>query len=145
MAMLCLALLFLFLKYSRPGLAIRAVTGNPSAAQAVGIELRKVYLLTFGIAASLAGFAGTLLAPLLLVYPSVGFLLTVKSFAIIILGGMDNLLGVIIASFAIGIVESLATLFISSEWKDVIVFGIMVVILMLRPTGLAVGGRRRHE
>jgi len=141
-AMLGLVVLFLFLKHSKLGLAIRAVTGNPAAAQAIGIKIGEIYAFTFGLAGALAGLAGVLLTPILRVYPTVGFLLTITSCAIIVLGGMDNLLGVIIASFVIGISESLATLFISSEWRGVVVFGIMVAILIIRPSGLAIGGTK---
>lgn len=135
-AMATLFALFIFLKYAKVGMAIRAVKENPMAAQAVGINLNTIYLVTFGLTGALAGLAGALLTPIYRVFPTAGFLLNIKAFAIVILGGMGNLMGALIASFIIGISESMTVMFISSDWKDLVAFAVMVIILMIRPSGI---------
>ncbi|GAC1347778.1 MAG: branched-chain amino acid ABC transporter permease [Acetobacteraceae bacterium] len=137
-----LAALFLFLRYHRQGAAIRAVTQNPASAQAVGIPLTRIFTLTVGLGCGLAGLGGALIAPLFNVYPAVGFSLTLKAFAITILGGMGNVLGALIASFVISLTEALSVLVIPSEWTNAIAFGLMILVLLLRPQGL-IGRRRR--
>ena len=135
-----LAALFLFLRYHRQGIAIRAVTQNPDSAQAVGIPLATVITLTFALGCGLAGLGGALIAPLFNVYPTVGFALTLKAFAITILGGMGNVAGALLASFIIAMAESLSVLVIPSEWSSAIAFGVMITVLLVRPDGLL--GRR---
>ena len=135
-----LAALFLFLRYHREGAAIRAVAQNPVSAQAVGIPLAKVFTLTVALGCGLAGLGGALIAPLFNVYPAVGFTLTLKAFAITILGGMGNVLGALIASFVVSLAESLSVLVIPSEWSGAIAFGLMVLVLLVRPDGIL--GRR---
>ena len=92
-AALLLAALFVFLRWHRQGLAVRAVAQNPEAAQAMGINLGRIFSLTLALGVGLAGIGGALMAPLFNVYPAVGFPLTIKAFAITILGGMGNLVG----------------------------------------------------
>lgn len=138
-AMAAISALFLFLKYTKTGLSIRAIKDNPAAAQAVGIRVDHVYMITFGLVGILSGLSGALLTPIYRVFPTVGALLTIKAFAIVILGGMGNLFGALIGSFVIGISESLAVMFISSDWKDLVAFAIMILILIIRPAGI-IGG-----
>jgi branched-chain amino acid transport system permease protein len=139
-ACVTLAALFLFLRFHRQGIAIRAVTQNPDGAQAVGIPLAVVITLTFALGCGLAGLGGALIAPLFNVYPTVGFALTLKAFAITILGGMGNVAGALAASFIIAMAESLSVLVIPSEWSNAIAFGVMIAVLLIRPAGLL--GRR---
>jgi branched-chain amino acid transport system permease protein len=131
-----LAALFLFLRFHRQGMAIRAVAQNPAAAQSVGIPLGPVFTLTVGLGCALAGLAGGLIAPLFSVYPAVGFTLTLKAFAITILGGMGNLLGAFVASLIIAIIEAMSVIVIPSEWQNAIAFGSMILVLLVRPSGL---------
>ncbi len=137
-----LAALFAFLRWHRQGTAIRAVTQNPVSAQAVGIPLARIFTLTVGLGCGLAGLGGALIAPLFNVYPAVGFSLTLKAFAITILGGMGNVLGALIASFIVSLAESLSVLVIPSEWSNAIAFGLMIVMLLVRPDGLLGRSRR---
>jgi branched-chain amino acid transport system permease protein len=134
-----ICILFLFLKYSKTGLSIRAVKDNAAAAQAVGIKVDHVYMITFGLVGLLSGLSGALLTPIYRVFPTVGALLTMKAFAIVILGGMGNLLGALIGSFVIGISESFAVMYIASDWKDLVGFAIMIIILIIRPSGIMKG------
>jgi branched-chain amino acid transport system permease protein len=131
-----LAALFIFLKYHRQGMAIRAVALNPDAAQSVGINLSMTFTLTLALGVGLAGLAGSLIAPLFNVYPAMGFSLTLKAFAITILGGLGNLIGALVASFIIAIVESISVLMIPSQWQNVIAFGVMILVLLVRPQGI---------
>jgi branched-chain amino acid transport system permease protein len=128
--------LFLFLRLHRQGLAVRAVAQNPDAAQAMGISLARVFALTLGLGAGLAGVGGALVAPLVNVYPAVGFPLTIKAFAITILGGMGNLAGALLASFVVSLAEAFSVMLIPSEWQNAIAFAVMIVVLLLRPSGL---------
>jgi branched-chain amino acid transport system permease protein len=135
-AALLLGGLFLFLRFHRQGLAVRAVAQNPDAAQAMGINLVRVFALTLGLGAGLAGVGGALMAPLFNVYPTVGFPLTIKAFAITILGGMGNLAGALLASFLVSLAEAFSVMLIPSEWQNAIAFGVMIVMLLVRPSGL---------
>jgi branched-chain amino acid transport system permease protein len=135
-AVAALAALFLFLRYHRVGMAIRAVAMNPEAAQSVGINLARVFTLTLGVGLGLAGLAGALIAPLFNVYPTVGFPLTIKAFAITILGGLGNVAGALLASVVIAVVEALSVLVMPSEWQSIIAFVVMILVLLVRPQGL---------
>ncbi|HTZ35886.1 MAG TPA: branched-chain amino acid ABC transporter permease [Stellaceae bacterium] len=135
-AVVALAALFLFLRFHRVGMAVRAVALNPEAAQSVGINLARVFTLTLGLGLGLAGLAGALIAPLFNVYPAVGFPLTIKAFAITILGGLGNLPGALAASVVVAVVESLSVLVISSQWQSIIAFAVMILVLLVRPQGL---------
>jgi branched-chain amino acid transport system permease protein len=141
-ASVALLLIFLFLRFHQQGMAIRAVIQNPTAAQAVGIRLGLIFTLTIGLGCGLAGLGGALIAPLFNVYPSVGFTLTLKAFAITILGGMGNVLGALLASLFVAIVEAVSVIVIPSEWTNAITFGVMIVVLLLRPEGLLGRGKR---
>jgi branched-chain amino acid transport system permease protein len=117
-------------------MAIRAVAMNPEAAQSVGINLARVFTLTLGVGLGLAGLAGALIAPLFNVYPTVGFPLTIKAFAITILGGLGNVAGALLASVVIAVVEALSVLVMPSEWQSIIAFVVMILVLLVRPQGL---------
>src|SRR5262245_19590945 len=132
-AMALLGGLFAFLSLHRQGLAVRAVAQNPDAAQAMGINLARIFSLTIALGVGLAGAGGALIAPQFNVYPAVGLPLTIKAFAITILGGMGNLLGALVASLVVGVTESLAVMVIPSEWQNLIAFGVMVLVLLVRP------------
>ena len=116
------------------GRAIRATAQNLTAARLYGIDPRQVYAVTFGIGAALAGAAGGLYGLISHLTPYVGVSLTAKSFVIAVIGGLDNPFAVILAGLVIGIAESLASLYLGPTFSDVISFGLLVVILVLRPT-----------
>ena len=136
MASVLLTGLFVFLAWHRQGLAVRAVAQNPDAAQAMGINLDRIFSLTLALGVALAGIGGALMAPLFNVYPAVGFPLTIKAFAITILGGMGNLLGALFASLLVGMAESLVVMVIPSQWQNGVAFVVMIAVLLLRPQGL---------
>jgi len=134
LALTCL--LWLFLARTRLGRAIRATAQNLVAARLYGVEPRRIYALTFGLGAALAGAAGGLYGVVSQVNPYIGGSLTAKSFAIAIIGGLENPLGVVVGGLFLGIVESLTSLYIGPTYADVASFGILVLVLIVRPTGL---------
>src|SRR5215510_1722405 len=113
-----LTALFAFLRWHPQGLAVRAVALNPDAAQAMGINLPRIFALTLALGVALAGVGGALMAPLFNVYPAVGFPLTIKAFATPIPGGMGNLAGALLASLVVGIAESLVVMVLPSQWQN---------------------------
>jgi branched-chain amino acid transport system permease protein len=128
--------MWLFLLHTRMGRAIRAAAQNLVAARLYGVNPRNVYALTFGLGAALAGVAGGLYGTVSQINPYIGGPLTAKSFVIAIIGGLDNPLAVIVGGLFLGIIESLTTLYVGPTYRDVASFGILVLVLIVRPTGL---------
>ena len=106
------------------------------AARLHGVEPRHLYALTFAIGIALAGAAGGLYGSVSQINPYIGASLTLKSFAIAIIGGLDNPLGVLVGGLFLGVVEALTTLYIGPTFVDVASFGILTLVLIVRPTGL---------
>ncbi|HEX5472174.1 MAG TPA: branched-chain amino acid ABC transporter permease [Lacipirellulaceae bacterium] len=128
--------MWVFLLRTKLGRAIRATAQNLVAARLYGVEPRHLYAMTFGIGIALAGAAGGLYGVISQVNPYIGASLTAKSFAISIIGGLENPLGVIVGGLALGIIESLALLYVGATFGDVATFGVLVLVLIVRPTGL---------
>ena len=128
--------MWLFLLHSRLGRAIRATAQNLVAARLYGVEPRHLYAMTFGLGIALAAAAGGLYGTVSQINPYIGASLTAKSFAISIIGGLDNPLGVIVGGLFLGIIESLTTLYIGPTFADVASFGILLLVLIVRPSGL---------
>ncbi|MCG3190026.1 MAG: High-affinity branched-chain amino acid transport system permease protein LivH [Burkholderiaceae bacterium] len=128
--------MWLFLLHSRLGRGIRAAAQNLVAARLHGVTPRSIYAVTFGLGTALAGVAGGLYGMVSQINPYIGGPLTAKSFVIAIIGGLDNPLGVIVGGLALGIIESLTALYVGPTYRDVASFGILVLVLIVRPTGL---------
>ena len=128
--------MWLFLLHTRLGRAIRATAQNLVAARLYGVEPRHLYAVTFGLGLALAGAAGGLYGTVSQINPYIGASLTAKSFVIAIIGGLDNPLGVIVGGLFLGIVESLTVLYVGATFADVASFGILVLVLIVRPSGL---------
>ncbi len=126
----------IFLKKTMAGAALRAVAQQREAALLVGIDTDRVASLTMAVGSALGAAAGGLIGPVILVFPTMGNLMIVKAFVIVILGGMGSVVGAIIGGFVLGLVESLAAGFISPSFKDLYAFLFLVVVLAIRPTGL---------
>ncbi len=137
-----MAVLQLFLTRTVAGSTIVAMAQNRDGASLVGIDANRVAMLTFGISGALAAVAATLYAPINLVYPAMGHLVITKAFVIIILGGMGSVPGAIVGGLIIGFAESFGAYYISTDYKDIISFALLVVILSLRPQGLFTNGAR---
>jgi len=128
--------LYLFLDMTRTGRAIRATAQNLTAARLYGVNPRRIYALTFGVGAALAGAAGGLYGMVSQVTPYMGVTLTAKSFVIAILGGLDKPLGVILGGLVLGVAEAMTALYLDPTYTDIISFGLLVLILVARPAQL---------
>ena len=128
--------IWLFLLHTRLGRAIRATAQNLVAAHLYGVEPRHLYAMTFAIGVALAGTAGGLYGTVSQINPYIGASLTLKSFAIAIIGGLENPLGVLVGGLILGIVESFTTLYVGPTFVDVASFGILAIVLVVRPTGI---------
>ncbi|MBI2372249.1 MAG: branched-chain amino acid ABC transporter permease [Deltaproteobacteria bacterium] len=124
------------LQYTRVGKATRAVFQNRESAALVGIDIDRIYLLSFTFGSGLAAAAGVLLGPIFLVYPTMGGMATLKAFIVVIVGGMGNFLGAIVSGLLLGVAESLGAGFVSTAYKDAVGFVIVIIVLMLMPQGL---------
>lgn len=129
-------LLHFFLTKTMIGSAIIAMAQSREGANLVGINANMVVMLTFAISGILAAAAATLASPINLVFPAMGDLVIMKAFVIIIIGGMGSIPGAIIAGYLLGIVESFGATYISGDYKDIIAFALLVIILTVKPTGL---------
>ena len=140
-SVLTVALLWWFFNRTLTGKAILAVSHNRLAAQLMGISVRRVLLVSFGLSAALGALAGVLIAPISFTSWDVGVMLGLKGFAAAILGGMGSGPGAIIGGLALGLIEALGAGYLSSAYKDVFAFVIILAALIFLPDGLA--GRRR--
>ena len=136
-SLLMMAGLYLLVHRTKLGLAMRALAINQDAARLMGIDVDRVIAITFAIGSALAAFGGVTTG---LYYGQIsflmGFLAGLKAFTAAVLGGIGNIPGAMLGGFIVGIVESFATGYISGRWKDVITFGVLIVILVVRPRGL---------
>lgn len=139
-ALTLVAGLQVFLRKTMTGATIIAMAQNREGAFLVGIDANRVAMMTFGISGALAAIAATLYAPINLVYPAMGHLVIMKAFVIIILGGMGSIPGAIVGGMIIGFAEAFGGFYISTAYKDIIAFGLLVVILSIRPQGLFAKG-----
>lgn len=128
------AAVWALLNRARVGRAIRATAQDLTAARLYGVDPRMIYSITFGIGTALAGVAGGLFGVLTHLTPYVGASLTAKSFVIAIIGGLDNPFHVILGGIVVGVAEQLASLYLGPTYIDVISFGLLVVILVVRPS-----------
>lgn len=139
-AILFIVLLQLFIKRTRLGTAIEAMAQDREGAALVGISVNRMSALTFAIATALAAAAAVLMAPLAFISPEMGATLVLKAFVIVVIGGLGSMQGAIVGGYLLGVLEALAIAYISSAYKDVFAFGVLIIILAIRPTGLF-GGR----
>jgi branched-chain amino acid transport system permease protein len=136
-ALLTGAALMLFLKRSRMGQAIRATAQNARAARVMGIDTDRVYAWTFALNAAICGAAGALVAMTWIVHPYLGLPYTVRSFMIVIIAGLGNVVGVLAAALGLGVAENVAGFVLGAEYQAAFVFGLLVVILVWRRFWLA--------
>jgi branched-chain amino acid transport system permease protein len=136
LAVVIVGLLAAYIKFTATGKAIRATAQHPEAAQTLGIDINRIYTVAFGIGAALAGAAGALLISIFPAFPTVGYQPVLKSFAVVILGGLGNIPGAIAGGFLLGIVEAYAIFFMSAGWQSVITPLIIILVLVFRPQGL---------
>ncbi len=128
--------LYFFLVRTDTGRAVRATAQNPDAAALMGVNVTRVEMITFGLGTALAGAGGVLLAPSLYLYPTVGEILSVKCFVIVVLGRLGSVPGAIVGGLLLALVESFGAVYVSVAYKDVIGFVLFLLVLLFRPAGL---------
>jgi branched-chain amino acid transport system permease protein len=131
-----LALFYVLLKKTWWGLALRAAAQSRIGAQTSGVDILRLDQIAFGVGVALAGLAGALLAPEFQVYPTNGVVTTVKGFEIIVIGGLGSIPGALVAGVMLGVVESLGAAFVASPYQNAYGFLLVLLVLLLRPTGL---------
>src|SRR5207302_4999023 len=134
--LLLMASLHAFLKYTRLGLAVRAVAHNKEIAYLMGINVPLVISLLFGIGCALAAAAGVLIGPINYVEVSMGTGILIKAFAAAVVGGFGNMPGAVLGGLLVGVVESLGAGCLSGNYKDIYAFILLVAVLLVRPWGL---------
>ena len=133
-AVLCAALFAMF-RYSKLGIAMQAASQNQLAAYYMGIPVKRLNGLVWGLAAAVAAVAGLLLAPITFVYANMGFI-GLKAFPAAVVGGFGSLPGAIVGGLIIGIVESLSGFYLPEGFKDIAAYIVVLIMLMVRPNGL---------
>ena len=121
------------------GKAMRATAIDSGAAELMGIPVQRVYLLTMGTGAALAGFAGAMLMPIYSVYPAVGFQILLMGFVVVILGGLGSVQGALLGGLVVGVVEALSGYLAGTALSQVCVFVVFLAVLLIRPQGLLRG------
>lgn len=135
-SLVCLIALQIFLRRTYTGKAIRATVENWEAASLMGIDIHKVYLLSFLLGAALAGIAGTLVAVSSSVDPSIGMHWTLKALIVMVLGGLGSFIGTFVGGIVLGVTESATAMFINSNYRQVAGLLLFLLVLIFRPQGL---------
>lgn len=137
--------LYLFLHRTQLGRAIRAVSQDREAASAYGINIKNIYMITFGLGIALTGIGGALLIPIFYAFPTVGTFFTLVAFVIVVLGGLGSIPGAVVGSLIIGVVDTMSGYLIDPALKEAIYFVVFVAILLWKPAGLFGGKMRGME
>lgn len=122
----------LFMKKSRMGQAIRATAQDPRAARVMGINTDKVYAFTFSLNAAICGVAGSLIVMIWVIQPFFGITYSIRSFVVVIMAGIGNLPGVIVAGLGMGVIEQFGGFILGAEFQQAIVVGLLVIVLIIR-------------
>ena len=134
--LILVAALVLFMRKTKTGLAMSAVSMNPFAASLMGVNYSKITTITYAISASMAAIAGVFTAPMYNVSTTVGATLGLKALIAAVMGGFGNSVGAILGGMILGLVEALGSTYISSAYKDAFAFILLIAILFLRPQGI---------
>jgi len=135
-------MLYWFLQKTELGRAIRATSQNPSAAMLVGVNVRNIYLIAFGIGSATLGVAASLMIPFYYTSPTVGLYFGLIAYVIVVLGGLGNFIGALVPGLIIGLTEAVGAVFLPGSFSRVIVFGLFIVVLLFRPQGIF-GGKQQ--
>lgn len=136
-----IAALHLFLQRTFLGRAIRATAQNRLAAAVMGVDVKRIYVVTFGLGTACVALAGALLTPSYPVFPTIGTYFVLTSFVVVVLGGMGSLYGAFLGAMIIGVVDGLSGYYVGPDLKEVVYFVLFLAILVTRPTGLLGLGR----
>ena len=143
-SVLAIGLLYAFMKFTFLGKALRAVSQDRETAGLMGINPNQLVMLTFVIASALAGMAGAMLGPVLVLTPFAGTSVIIKAFAIVIIGGFGNVEGTILAGLLVGLIESFTTQYLGPGMIDIVVFALLLMMLAIRPTGMIAEKREEN-
>ncbi len=127
---------YIFLKTTYTGVALRAVSQNRMAAYLMGINVKRMYWLAFGLGVGISAVGGTLIATFLPIYPEIGGFYALIAFIVVVFGGFGSVFGAYVSGIIIGVTESVSALFISPSLKDVVAFLLFILIILVKPTGL---------
>jgi branched-chain amino acid transport system permease protein len=139
-AVAVMAALHWLLERTLVGMSIEATAQDREGALLVGIDTRRVALVTFAISGALAAVAGSLIAPLVLVFPLMGAVIVLKAFVIVILGGMGSVPGAIVGGYLLALAETMAGTYVAFAFSELIAFALLTVVLFVKPTGLFAKG-----
>jgi len=128
--------LYVFLFKTNTGIALRATSQNRDVAQLMGINVKKMYDIAFGLGVAIAGAAGAILALFYPIFPEMGAFFALIAFIVVVLGGFGSVFGAYLGGIIIGLIESLSALFVTPALKDVVAFTIFLLIILFKPTGL---------
>lgn len=141
---LVVALLHLFFNRTRVGKAMRATSFNPAAAALMGVNVNRMIFLSFALSGALGAVAGIIIVPITTLNYNIGVMVGLKGFAAAVLGGYGNSVGAIIGGLLLGLLESMGAGLISSTYKDVIAFAILLLVLFVKPSGLLGYGEKER-
>jgi branched-chain amino acid transport system permease protein len=135
-AIILIVATYYFVNRTRLGKAMRATFQDRDTAALMGIQINRIHTATFALGSSLAAAAGALLGPVFVVSPTMGDLAAAKAFAVVILGGLGNVVGATVGGFILAFAEEIGAGYISSGYRDAMGFALIILILLVRPTGL---------
>jgi branched-chain amino acid transport system permease protein len=140
-AVLLTAMLYIFLTRTRTGKAMRATAQNREVSSLMGVDVRRVYVIAFGIGTACVGAAGTLLSTFYYISPTVGTTFTLMAFLAVVLGGMGSFTGALFGGLIVGLAESLGAVYVATQYRELVTFVLFILILLVKPSGLL--GRSR--
>jgi branched-chain amino acid transport system permease protein len=135
-ALTLVAGLFYLMNRTLTGTALRSIAEDRDTAALMGIPVKRFYMVATGLSAVLAGVAGTLLTPFTSVFPLFGVHMTLIAFIVVVIGGMGNMIGALIGGILLGGVDTLAGTYVAPALQQVVLFGLFIVVVLLRPQGL---------
>ena len=135
-AVVVMAALYFFFKYTMSGIAMRAIAENSTAARLMGVNIGSILSLTWAVSCMIGAVAGLLIAPKNFVSVQFMFDYLVKAFAAAVLGGFTSMPGVVVGGLLVGVLENLVGLYVAVEWKTAFAFSLIVIVLAVKPTGL---------
>jgi branched-chain amino acid transport system permease protein len=135
--------LYLFFRFTRLGIAMQATSQNQLAAFYMGIPVRRINMLIWGISAAVSACAGLLLAPITFVHANMGFI-GLKAFPAAVIGGFGSIPGALVGGLVIGVIESLAGFYLPEGFKDIAAYIVVLVMLAVKPSGLFGGNLRKR-
>lgn len=134
-SMIVSAFMFVFLKRTMIGKAIRATTQNRMSSTLMGVDIKKVYAFTFAIGTALTGLSAALLMPMYPVFPTIGVNFVLMTFVVVVMGGLGSIPGALLGGLIIGVIETISAYYIDPGWKQAVYFSVFILLLVFRPQG----------